>query len=509
MFKHNVLSRVYGKCVVSLRDFFFPFLPSHMDEELRTFVEQTMMVLPPEFPCEVDFTQVETHSSIVHGVVCELLRSSADNVLCNGLRLISHGDFECLWPNLALNSVRGRVWEQLHACIGSQMIRFLLLKTSLFTKLPNNSYMQVFGPMMMQTKTKDQLMTKDEWRSSVIRRTMFYNDSYIRKVGLGPKHVLSREDCSQNKRFVRELVRHIFRVDHGWRVPKHLRVMIDPMRKLIRNHHKLRYGHWLRVYCDLHINNKEDDSYQNLVRRFTPQHVVCKFVTTCVHRLVPNVMWGSENNKQLATQMVKSLICGGRYEEFDLNVWVNQWQTGRCKWLPRAANVKRVNMVRSWLRWLVVEVMMPLVRNHFYVTESSRNLMFYFRKPVWRKIVKTIDMNDMYQVQSDNTQAPPLRFVPKPSGVRPIANLSKKGSNNKSVNQSLRPAFEVLRWELQGNKNKQNNIVLNFLSIRSQAILVGRISVQPQRCVSQATALHFTLVATTSLLCFIGCETCF
>ncbi len=147
----------------------------------------------------------------------------------------------------------------------------------------------------------------------------------------------------------------------------------------------------------------------------------------------------SRDNITLTAQRVDALVCARRYEESDVDTWTDRWRTGACAWLPRAAiaAVQRRRMVRAWVRWLVAEVMMPLMRNHFYVTESAlhRNKMFYFRKPLWRKIAKTVQLSDMYRL-ADEVEAQELlgnrfglpcarlRFVPKATGMRLCVRLS-------------------------------------------------------------------------------------
>ncbi len=453
------------------------------DDALRALVERAVVVLPqgaqPLRREDVDLAQYDHHGNFVDDLVSELLRSNIrhGNVLCKGLRLAISADV-----NSARSVVRGRAWEQLHERIGSQLMRYLLRETSVFVALPNRGYMQVCGRALHEARQQQQ--RPQQLLKPIRRARMLYDERFVRKVGLGPSHVLSSGMSTPHKRFARTLVKHVFGGARGstWRIPKHLRVLVAPMVQLTRNHQRLRYGHWLRVHCTITATEAPTDSssseeltlddvfgpqlpssYKELIVGFTSQRCVCKFVMACLRRLVPAVVWGSNDNLALTAQMVDALVCARRYEEFDVDAWTDRWHTSACVWLPhhKTAAIQRRRMVRAWLHWLVADVMIPLVRNHFYVTESAlyRNKLFYFRKPLWRKIAKTVQLGDMYR-PVDEVEAQELlgnrfglpcarlRFVPKASGMRPIVNLSAQDAGFDSTNQLLRPIYEALRWEL-------------------------------------------------------------
>lgn len=49
---------------------------------------------------------------------------------------------------------------------------------------------------------------------------------------------------------------------------------------------------------------------------------------------------------------------------------------------PANAAAKRQRMLALWVRWLFAELVVPLLRAHFYVTESEahRQRVFYYRQ---------------------------------------------------------------------------------------------------------------------------------
>jgi hypothetical protein len=123
--------------------------------------------LAPEIPKDLElFVQKENHLSLLHGVVADLMnadnktqlsdqRSKAGkNVLTLGLwkaksvdvnAVEGMGSVECLWPNSALNIVRGLSWQKLHERVGTDLLRFMLREALVFSLLPNNCYLQLCG----------------------------------------------------------------------------------------------------------------------------------------------------------------------------------------------------------------------------------------------------------------------------------------------------------------------------------------------------------------------------
>ena len=116
-----------------------------------------------------------------------------------------------------------------------------------------------------------------------------------------------------------------------------------------------------------------------------------------------------------------------------------------CVWLQKVKNggptqyEAHKQMVGLWIRWLLNEIIICLIRNHFYVTESAlhgnkviiiderhqvtqKNFfcsiqIFYFRKPLWKQIVNAdlgkndgvSRIRDMFTPLSDEQAKPLLR----------------------------------------------------------------------------------------------------
>ena len=156
-----------------------------------------------------------------------------------------------------------------------------------------------------------------------------------------------------------------------------------------------------------------------------------------------------------------------------------------CEWLKEKGSVKRhiplsdslkhQELLAQFIWWLVTKYLMVIVKTFFYVTESGthRQRVFYYRKPVWRKIhrfglntfcgeffkpLKTKEADELIRRPS-SLGFSLLRFVPKSSTVRPITNMRHcptikepiNAQKPQSVNWKLQNVFEVLKFEKQRN----------------------------------------------------------
>ena len=131
---------------------------------------------------------------------------------------------------------------------------------------------------------------------------------------------------------------------------------------------------------------------------------------------------------------------------------------------------KRNELLAEFLYYLFDSLLIPLIRSHFYVTESSmhRNHLLYFRHDIWQKlsepslrVIKTCNMKELAPqaarsiLSSRTLSFSQLRLLPKRSGMRQITNLRRRLMMNRngkmvlgtSINASLGPVFSMLNYE--------------------------------------------------------------
>jgi telomerase reverse transcriptase len=109
--------------------------------------------------------------------------------------------------------------------------------------------------------------------------------------------------------------------------------------------------------------------------------------------------------------------------------------------MSKSDEMKRRQLLGEFIYWFFDTFLIPLLRAHFYITESNvdRNRIFYFRHDVWKKLseptlneLKTSMFQEIQgekakEVLSDrNLGYTQLRLLPKEHGVRPIMNLRRR-----------------------------------------------------------------------------------
>lgn len=375
-------------------------------------------------------------------------------------------------------------WEQLHKQLGSDMIYFLLKYALVFD---DRTKQQLCGPPLERCYFD----LKKSKKKKKKERRFFYNETFTEKPGI---HL---SECSRNQ--AKKLCKKIFDCD---RLHKRLNGAVSMMHKLLKNHKKLRYGFLLRVHCPLphgflFRENEEDAdeeltwleditgggrsfSYEELLAggRCSHHQVTC-FIWSCLMRLVPSSAWGCEENKKRTRKWISEHVVEGRNSSCD-------WKIKSCWWIPRtktrAQDKVHKQMAQQWLQWLLNDVVIPLIRNHFYVTETSfdRKGVYYFRKPLWRAMVQlqTQKLKHMFRplVQKEevanvvNNSLLPIakvRFVPKVSGDMRVIENYKEANRMRLMKWTL----AVLQWEL----NKQRPHLLGA-SVFSRKEVKKRLS---------------------------------
>jgi telomerase reverse transcriptase len=209
-----------------------------------------------------------------------------------------------------------------------------------------------------------------------------------------------------------------------------------------------------------------------LVTLSTSHSQVVNFLWAVCSSLLPEEFIGSERFRRTLCSGIASFVSLRRHETFHVQHLLNKLQTSTSAWPEFRENGQRYQKISSeeselsvtwiktkksdcpsylwdlsqtmlvdWLYWLFADIIIPLLRSHFYVTEAEnhRQNVLYYRKPVWAKI-HMLSLNHL--VAKCYTRLDPatvaevlqkrvlgfshLRMLPKHSGVRPIANLSSR-----------------------------------------------------------------------------------
>lgn len=135
---------------------------------------------------------------------------------------------------------------------------------------------------------------------------------------------------------------------------------------------------------------------------------------------------------------------------------------------------KRTELMHEFIYYLLDSIVIPLIRNNFYVTESQthRNRLFYFRHDVWARLTEQpfadLKANMFEEIEHKKAEQilarrslgfGSLRLLPKSSGLRPILNLRKRVRKEaiwngrkrvyqaSSVNTAITPIYNMLNYE--------------------------------------------------------------
>ncbi|KAL6357993.1 hypothetical protein LRP88_08172 [Fusarium phalaenopsidis] len=148
---------------------------------------------------------------------------------------------------------------------------------------------------------------------------------------------------------------------------------------------------------------------------------------------------------------------------------------------------KRHEIFHEFLYFVFDSLLIPLIRNNFYVTESNthRYQVFYFRHEVWKHIAEPAmaDLKaDMFEevrldealavLQSRRFGFSQVRLLPKGDKLRPIMNLRRRALTRgasktlgPSINTILGPVHTLLKLERDTNPSKLGSTMFSVSDI--------------------------------------------
>lgn len=246
-------------------------------------------------------------------------------------------------------------------------------------------------------------------------------------------------------------------------------------------------------------------------------HHVSMFCHAVLSRLIPNDFWGVGEagliNQTAFFKKISHFLALRRFENMSLHELVQGIsvccltspstqklilnQINNIAWLQLPSTIndkpsktettKRMEIFLEFLYYTVDSLLIPLLRNNFYVTESNTDKykVFYFRQDVWKMI--SDPAMDGLRSQILEEFAPPdlksvtasrklgiakIRLLPKGSKLRPITNLKRRemaGNKSKtllrSINSIMKPVHTMLQLEkvrLQSTSHHDRLLTLSY-----------------------------------------------
>lgn len=363
--------------------------------------------------------------------------------------------------------------------------------------------------------------------ATIPRHSLFYSNAFLPRSGLPANHILN---CPKNSK---ELLNDLFHLYAGGKKRRRrwarLRdtgiAMCD---QIFERHGKCDYARLLDRYCPIprfkEMQQKDSPlALDQLVTSHTPAERVHSFICAVLRKVFPPRFWGSEHNFQRVVDVVriflklrrreslpnKALVDGIRVTEL---TWLSDGeaqQNSQCgstkkKRLSRTNHLTATTLVQYMIHWLFCKYLIPLLRSTFYITEGEfcAKRVLYYRKPVWsmfRSVSMKLLLEHQY-IEIDGKEASRrlkhqsmglsrLRLLPKKTGVRPVATLSKRefiecgdGNNSRSVEDScnakeaIRPPTKLQRVScdaanLQRSRSEMKRLSTNRLLNQTHEVL--------------------------------------
>ena len=282
-------------------------------------------------------------------------------------------------------------------------------------------------------------------------------------------------------------------------------------REIMRRHQRCDYARLLESNCPLYTEKgigktargmDAKEELKHLVTLYTPTENVGSFLESVLLAAFPSSFWGSKRNfcQIIETAKIfinlrlaesfpeKSMIEGIRVLDM---TWLHPQTKNQCfighrdkrPKLSRSGHESAVVLLRNIMHWVYSKYIIPLLRSVFYITDTEftgKRVVFY-RRPVWARIRSLslgVLMKRQYREKTLEkakrllamVRCPPapLRILPKKTGIRAIAMLSKASQidhvkkleipqqlrnekphrlRNIAPNKILQSTFQALRYE--------------------------------------------------------------
>ncbi|KAJ3365311.1 hypothetical protein GGF32_009816 [Allomyces javanicus] len=173
----------------------------------------------------------------------------------------------------------------------------------------------------------------------------------------------------------------------------------------------------------------------------TPGQHVSGFLQAVLDHVFPvGQTWGSEANHHHVVQGIRMYVQLRMEERVDVHDLMQGIKVTDFPWLGSGTNTGSIDefeirkrMLMELLHWLFQSLIVPLIRSHFFVTNSQphRLRVFYYRHDVWSRLTRTEMKRHLAhrfaEIAPSNGGVTyhRHRLVPKTNGTRLIMNQSK------------------------------------------------------------------------------------
>ena len=432
--------------------------------------------------------------------------------------------------------------EALHRLLGDALMRTLLLHTSVFVPVEGSTdnFILLCGTGTATSKPGKQGKRKNcepdntdsganGWKANdtISWQSLLYSQAYTPKVGFQTNHVMNQNDPNKLLGAIVNLYTASGKKRRTrW---KRLRRGALPICEgILHRHAKFDYHRTLNRFCPLPDFAKQgikvDIDLAEVGASHTSAKCVAKFLQAVIRKVLPLEFWGTQHNVDRVLSILATFVNLRRGERFPFKSLMDGLRVTDIRWMWAEDNSKSSHeaataLLRETMRWVVCGFTIPLLRSIFYVTESELfgKRVLYYRKPVW-SIFRSLSIfkltSRQYQeitqkqtaalLQGQQMGLSRLKLLPKATGVRPIAMLSRRDtltgnkseSYHPSTNMILANTFRVLRHEYERNPHTfgsgQSGLDGVYTILKS---FLGKVRSNPHSCSKMTTKkLYFVSV---------------
>ncbi|XP_068188382.1 telomerase reverse transcriptase [Antennarius striatus] len=251
------------------------------------------------------------------------------------------------------------------------------------------------------------------------------------------------------------------------KLPRRFFSMVTLFSRLLRQHRRCPYTKILQRMCPLlSRNGPGEGELSSLLSQHSAPHRVYLFIKECLSTVIPEELWGSEQNRLNFFVRVRVFLHSGKFERLSVAELMWKMKVNDCDWLkisktgrvPPSELSYRTQILGQFLAWLLDGYVAGLVRACFYATESlgQKNALRFYKHDVWEKLQDLAFRDHLSKGQLEeltpaqvaslpkSTIISRLRFIPKTDSMRPITRVI--GADAKTRNPSrVRDLFCVLR----------------------------------------------------------------
>lgn len=117
------------------------------------------------------------------------------------------------------------------------------------------------------------------------------------------------------------------------KLPQRFFNMVPLFNQLLRQHRRYPYSRTLRRLCPLMGNKDAGGELSTLLPQHCGPHRVYLFIKECLSAVIPQELWGSEQNRLLFFFRVRAFLRSGKFERLSLAELMWKIKVNDCDWL--------------------------------------------------------------------------------------------------------------------------------------------------------------------------------